>query len=243
MDKYKNTDLVEMIGLGNNKRNSESGLTLIEALVATVIVGIGFVSVFQMVQYSVSSIGVSSDRSKANLLMTMVVEDFISEKNTLHDKTKRVNFKDQLFDDEHGFSSKPKFEITSCSDSGPSRKSPDDNALDNKIHKWKHRFSKKRLKCTDNSGGTTNDAKRLNVFTLCNNSVVSKSNLSKSNRPCKFNITKKYTGHLPNSKTVGIYLERYFGRLEVGITTGKTKTVRGNKEPVSKKKVLYFQID
>ena len=28
-----------------------------------------------------------------------------------------------------------------------------------------------------------------------------------------------------------------------GITTGKTKTVRGNKEPVSKKKVLYFQID
>ena len=73
--------------------------------------------------------------------------------------------------------------------------------------------------------------------------LLSKSNLSKSNRPCKFNITKKYTGHLPNSKTVGIYLERYFGRLEVGITTGKTKTVRGNKEPVSKKKVLYFQID
>ena len=98
MDKYKNTDLVEMSGLGNNKRNSQSGLTLIEALVATVIVGIGFVSVFQMVQYSVSSIGVSSDRSKANLLMTMVAEDFISEKNTLHDKTKSVNFKDQLFE-------------------------------------------------------------------------------------------------------------------------------------------------
>ena len=77
-----------MIGLGNNKRNSESGLTLIEALVATVIVGIGFVSVFQMVQYSVSSIGVSSDRSKANLLMTMVAEDFISEKNTFMTKQK-----------------------------------------------------------------------------------------------------------------------------------------------------------
>ena len=97
MDKYKNTDLVEMSGLGNNKRNSQSGLTLIEALVATVIVGIGFVSVFQMVQYSVSSIGVSSDRSKANLLMTMVVEDFISEKNTIAEKAKRTNFKDKLF--------------------------------------------------------------------------------------------------------------------------------------------------
>ena len=243
MDKYKNTDLVEMIGLGNNKRNSESGLTLIEALVATVIVGIGFVSVFQMVQYSVSSIGVSSDRSKANLLMTMVAEDFISEKNTLHDKTKRVNFKDQLFDDEHGFSSKPTFDITSCSKSGPNRTSPADNALDNKIHKWKHRFSQKRLKCTNVTGGTTNDKKTLNVFTLCNNSVVSKSNLSKKNRPCKFDNNKKYVGHLANSKAVGIYMERYFGRLEVGITTGKTKTVRGNKEPVSKKKVLYFQID
>ena len=54
-----------MNGLGI-KRKSEKGLTLVEALVATVIVGIGFVSVFQMVQYSVSSIGVSSDRSKAN---------------------------------------------------------------------------------------------------------------------------------------------------------------------------------
>ena len=84
MDKYKNTDLVEMSGLGNNKRNSQSGLTLIEALVATVIVGIGFVSVFQMVQYSVSSIGVSSDRSKANLLMTMVLMGILLSQKLLH---------------------------------------------------------------------------------------------------------------------------------------------------------------
>ena len=80
-----------MNGLGI-KRKSEKGLTLVEALVATVIVGIGFVSVFQMVQYSVSSIGVSSDRSKANLLMTMVAEDFISEKNSSGDKSINFNF-------------------------------------------------------------------------------------------------------------------------------------------------------
>ena len=85
--------------------------------------------------------------------------------------------------------------------------------------------------------------KILNVFTLCNNSVVSKSNLSKRNRPCKFNITKKFKGHQQNSPQVGIYLERYFGRLEVGISTGKSQTIGQNKEPVSKTKVLYFQID
>ena len=41
-----------------NKNNS--GLTLLEALVATVIVGIGFVAVFQMVQYSIRSIDILS---------------------------------------------------------------------------------------------------------------------------------------------------------------------------------------
>ncbi len=241
MVKYKNINLMAMNGLGI-KRKSEKGLTLVEALVATVIVGIGFVSVFQMVQYSVSSIGVSSDRSKANLLMTMVAEDFISEKNSPGDKS--INFKDKLYDDEHVSGSKtPSFNIKSCAKAGPSRTKPDDFALGNKKHKWEHRFSQKRLKCTTNTKGETYDKKILNVFTLCNNSVVSKSNLSKRNRPCKFNITKKFKGHQQNSPQVGIYLERYFGRLEVGITTGKSQTIGQNKEPVSKTKVLYFQID
>ena len=34
----------------------QSGLTLIEALVSTAIVGIGFVAIFQMVNFSVQSI-------------------------------------------------------------------------------------------------------------------------------------------------------------------------------------------
>ena len=40
------------------KRISEKGITLIEGLVATAIIGIWFVAVFQMVQYSVRSIDV-----------------------------------------------------------------------------------------------------------------------------------------------------------------------------------------
>mgnify|MGYP000681047701 CR=1 FL=1 len=41
------------------------GLSILEALMATAVVGIGFVAVFQMVNYSVQSIDVSSERTKA----------------------------------------------------------------------------------------------------------------------------------------------------------------------------------
>ena len=44
---------------------SDKGMTLLEALVSTVIIGIGFVAVFQMVNYSIRSIDVSSDRTIA----------------------------------------------------------------------------------------------------------------------------------------------------------------------------------
>jgi prepilin-type N-terminal cleavage/methylation domain-containing protein len=50
-----------VVGIGNKKKERKpiKGMTLIEALVATAIIGIGFVAVFQMVRYSVQSIGVS----------------------------------------------------------------------------------------------------------------------------------------------------------------------------------------
>ena len=54
---------------------SEKGVSILEALVATVIIGIGFVAVFQMTQYSVRSIDVSGERTKATYLTGMIVED------------------------------------------------------------------------------------------------------------------------------------------------------------------------
>ena len=47
------------------KRISEKGVTLIEGLVSTAIIGIGFVAVFQMVQYSVRSIANYSKQKRA----------------------------------------------------------------------------------------------------------------------------------------------------------------------------------
>ena len=57
-------------------------MTLLEALVSTAIIGIGFVAVFQMVQYSVRSIDISGERTKATFLTGMVAEDLISEKHS-----------------------------------------------------------------------------------------------------------------------------------------------------------------
>ena len=69
--------------LGIDYKKSEKGMTLLEALVSTAIIGIGFVAVFQMVQYSVRSIDISGERTKATFLTGMVAEDLISEKQSV----------------------------------------------------------------------------------------------------------------------------------------------------------------
>ena len=88
-----------MVGLGCKFFKNQKGITLIEALVSTVIIGIGFVAIFQMVQYSVRSIDVSGERTKSNLLISMVAEDLISEKNSTS-PTSKVSFVDYLVSEE-----------------------------------------------------------------------------------------------------------------------------------------------
>ena len=66
-----------------NKHKTQLGLTLLEALMATAIVGIGFVAVFNMVTFSVQSIDTSAERTKANYLVSMIAEDIIGHKNTI----------------------------------------------------------------------------------------------------------------------------------------------------------------
>ena len=59
-----------------------SGLSILEALVSTVIVGIGFVAILQMTNFSVQSIDRSGDRTKANFLTEMIAEDIIGSKKS-----------------------------------------------------------------------------------------------------------------------------------------------------------------
>ena len=67
---------------------SEKGVSLLEAIVATAIIGIGFVAIFQMVQYSVRSIEVSGERTKATYLSSMIAEDMYSDRNQEKDSKK-----------------------------------------------------------------------------------------------------------------------------------------------------------
>ena len=67
-----------------NNHKKQSGITLLEALISTAIVGIGFVAIFQMVNFSVQSIDTSGERTKANYLVSMIAEDIIGHRNTIY---------------------------------------------------------------------------------------------------------------------------------------------------------------
>ena len=144
-----------MIGLDSN-RLKEKGITLIEALISTVIVGIGFVAVFQMVNYSVQSIDVSGEITKTNYLVSMVAEDIISDKFSEKNGTKLY---DHLVNNRASdFSS---WSMGSCS-SGGSASGSHNNAQENKFKKWDNRFSTKRVKCKG-----AKDIKFLKVYDIC----------------------------------------------------------------------------
>ena len=146
-----------MFGLGN-KRKSEKGMTLLEALVSTAIIGIGFVAVFQMVNYSVQSIDVSGERTKANYLVGMVAEDLISEKHSSSPTTDK-KFMDYLVDNRLGDNSS--WRMGSCS-SGTTTTGSAANTAKNKFNKWDDQFSKKRIKCKG-----AQDIKFLKVYDIC----------------------------------------------------------------------------
>ena len=57
------------------------GLSLLEALVSTAIVGIGFVAILQMTNYSIQSIYTSGERTKAGYLTNMIAEDTLGSLN------------------------------------------------------------------------------------------------------------------------------------------------------------------
>ena len=57
------------------------GLSILEALVSTAIIGIGFVAILQMTNYSVQSIYSSGERTKANYLTNLIAEDLVGYEN------------------------------------------------------------------------------------------------------------------------------------------------------------------
>ena len=195
-----------------NKTIKQLGLSLLEALVATAIVGIGFIAIFQMTKYSVESIAISSDRTRANYLVAMVAEDLIGNR---HSKSGGNRFVDHLRNPSNAW------KVDGCekaprkkTDSTTLYQDEEQDAPLNKIRKWELLFSSdKHLKCrksttsdTTTTTGVTNptkDTKRLQIVTICD-------------LGCDYD-------------SPGIYDKMYIGRMHINMNEGK------------KRKFLYFQ--
>jgi len=59
------------------KTNHEKGFSLIEAIVCLVIIGIGFVAVYQLTAHAIKSVDRSIEKNKVNFLAEMMVEDMM----------------------------------------------------------------------------------------------------------------------------------------------------------------------
>ena len=194
-----------VVGLrSKNKTIKQLGLSLLEALVATAIVGIGFIAIFQMTKYSVESIAISSDRTRANYLVAMVAEDLIGNR---HSKYGSFKFVDHLRRSGHVWG------VDSCkkaprkkTDSTTLYQGEEENVPQNKIRKWNELLSSdKHLKCrgstaSDTTTGATNltkDTKRLKIITICDSG-------------CDYDVP-------------GIYDKMYIGRMQVNMNEGKKR--------------------
>ena len=147
-----------------------SGLSILEALVSTAIVGIGFIAILQMTNFSVQSIDNSGDRTKANYLTEMIAEDVISSRDSLYgvkSDNSNIVFK-------NGWEATLDCEniLTDSDDTNSDDTNSDDtniykaqniDAPSNKEAKWDAIFNKNRfLKCKSN-----NETKKLETFEVC----------------------------------------------------------------------------
>ena len=210
--------------IGIDSKLKEKGLTLLEALVATAIVGIGFIAVFQMVNYSVRSIDVSGERTKSNYITAMIAEDLIGDANSKKGDDKLYEHLANLTDkNDYAWQNaecRKRNNITGNPYKGA------DIAIDNKTQKWNLRVSSDRIKCQPTSIGSTltNDIKKLKVYEICRNNV--KEN-GKSRPNCDY-------------RNDDIWDKTYIGRMEILMPTTGTDT---EGKTVQKKKYLYFQMN
>ena len=143
------------------KNIKQKGTTLLEALVATAIIGIGFIAIFQMVTYSVRSIDVSGERTKINYLTDMIVEDLMAYKSS---KKTSVKLYDALIDNRQG-TGNAFWQLNGCG-AGPGINAAA-SAEDNILNKWDNRFSQRRLSCNPADDDLNRNDKALRTYSIC----------------------------------------------------------------------------
>jgi len=148
-----------------NKKNSEKGMSLIEALVSTVIISIGFIAIFQMVSYSIQSIDVSNERTKTTYLTAMVAEDLLADK--FADISGKRLYEHIVDSTSSGGDS---WEMSTCIP-GSTLSTSATSVFEEKKNKWNNRFSTRRIKCDPNVA----IRKSFKIFDICS-----------SNPPCHY---------------------------------------------------------
>ena len=179
----------------SNKRKKQSGITLLESLISTAIIGIGFVAIFQMVNFSVQSIDSSSERTKANYLVSMIAEDIIAHKIT------DLSWKAYVGKDvELCGKKKDKLE---AKDIKPIYETGVEDAEENKKEKWNSIFKTDRyLKCKSEK-----DIKDVKIFQICKTG-------------CDY--TSSYIED-ESDIHAEVYDEMFIGRVQVNMNDGKKR--------------------
>ena len=194
------------------------GITILEGLVSTAIVGIGFVAILQMVNYSVQSIDVSGERTKANYLVSMIAEDIIGHRDSTYKK-----FADHLTEGEGEGWEAPdacKREVAGGTDTATNVANiyeGEGNAPENMEAKWDNIISKDRyLKCRGEK-----DIKKVKVFKVCSWGCA--YSIAEMPKPAEGDSA----GYIINYYDEAMYI----GRVQINLNNGK------------KRKFLYFQAD
>ncbi len=197
-----------------------SGLSLLEALMSTAIVGIGFVAILQMTNYSVQSIYTSGERTKANYLTNMIAEDVIGHKNIVTGAA--INFSDYLFQNEFNpnFCDNPVSGTTLTGNIGNAGNVYGNDEVDGplmKLRKWEALLNNKNyLNCKG-----TKERRNFRVFKLGSKWSTEPGILVNTNERQVDGVDVPYvTDDL-----------MYIGRVQMNLNDGK------------KRKYLYFQTD
>ena len=154
-----------------NKKNKKNnlGVSLLEALISMAIVGIGFVAVLQITQYSINSVKTSGERTKATFFVNMFVEDSLS----LRDNSTSENFTDILaVDDDRNFTSacgtQGAKDLSKTDTVGDIYKNSnsDNDPTENKSEKWNALISNRDYMDCSSSG---REVRAFKIYKLCNN--------------------------------------------------------------------------
>ena len=208
------------------KKKNISGLSLLEALVSTVIIGIGFVSILQMTNYSVQSMQTSGERTKANFLTSVIAEDVISSRDSstsTHSKFTHFLISEQKKetsdDGNSAIFSSGVCNSTSGSASANTDKiygATETDAHSMKLTKWKSLLNNKSyLRCHGQ-----NEKRTFKVYKLCRYDNAGED------------TTKGGSGTVCDFTNTSIQDEELFiGRVQINLNQG------------NKRKYLYFQSD